>query len=191
MSIWLIIILLLIILLALYTAVTYNGLVKGKSSVLEAGSAIDAQLKHRNDLIPNLVETVNKFASNEKDVLGDVVKSRDISQATLDSNADLNEKMAASDNLTSALNRLITATEAYPDLKGNVDFDKLMKDLSNTEDKISYTRQMFKSTSNNFNNSLRQFPASIVAQSFKFSPFESLKTEEEKKLLRKLILRPE
>ncbi|MHA5152270.1 LemA family protein [Oenococcus oeni] len=181
MSIWLIIILLLIILLALYTAVTYNGLVKGKSSVLEAGSAIDAQLKHRNDLIPNLVETVNKFASNEKDVLGDVVKSRDISQATLDSNADLNEKMAASDNLTSALSRLITATEAYPDLKGNVDFDKLMKDLSNTEDKISYTRQMFKSTSNNFNNSLRQFPASIVAQSFKFSPFESLKTEEEKK----------
>ncbi|AZZ60094.1 LemA family protein [Oenococcus sp. UCMA 16435] len=181
MSIWLIIILLLIILIVLYTAVTYSGLVKGKKSVLEASSAIDIQLNHRNDLIPNLLETVNKYASNEKIVLGDVSKTRDLSQATLDSNADLDEKLAASNDLTSALSRLTTVTEAYPDLKDNADFDKSMKELSNAEDKISYTRQMFNSNSINFNNSIQQFPENLVAQGFKFTSFKLLKTNEEEK----------
>ncbi|MFT8324941.1 LemA family protein [Oenococcus sicerae] len=181
MPIWLIIVLILVILILIYTAVTYNGLVKGKNNVLEASSAIDVQLKRRNDLIPNLVETVKGYASHEKEVLENITKARNLSQTTLDNHADLGDKLAASDGLTNALGKLIAVSEAYPDLKANANFSQLMDQLATTEDKISYTRQLFNSTSANFNTSIQQFPANIVAGAFKFTVFDLLKTDENEK----------
>ncbi|MCV3295693.1 LemA family protein [Oenococcus kitaharae] len=186
MPIWLIVILVLLLLVILYTILTYNGLVKGKNNVLESSSAIDVQLKRRNDLIPNLVETVKGYASHEKTVLEDVTRARNLSQATLDQQASLNDKLSASDGLTNALGRLMAVAEAYPDLKANSNFTQLMNELSNTEDKISYTRQLFNSMSANFNTSIQQFPANLVAQSFNFKSFELLQTPENEKAVPKV-----
>lgn len=181
MPLWLIIILILIVLVVIYIVITYNNLVRSKNNVLAASSAIDVQLKRRNDLIPNLVETVKGYAAHEKGVFQQVTEARNLSQTTLDKNSDLQDKLAAADRLTGALNKLIAVAEAYPDLKASTNFTQLMNELSNTEDKISYTRQLFNSTSADFNTEIEQFPANLIANTFNFKAFELLKTDESEK----------
>ena len=127
-----------IILVIIFIVVTlvhmYNNLVGLRNRVKNSYSQIDVQLKRRNDLIPNLVETVKGYAEHEKSVLEEVTKARTgVMNATT-----VEETSAANNVLTGALKTLFAVAENYPDLKANSNFQQLQSELSETEDKIAY-----------------------------------------------------
>lgn len=156
----------------------YNNLVSLRNRVKNSYAQIDVQLKRRNDLIPNLVETVKGYASHEKGVLEEVTKAR-----TGVMNASNIEETSAADNqLTGALKTLFAVAENYPDLKANSNFQQLQSELTDTEDKISYARQFYNDVVLKYNNTCQQFPSSLMARLFGFKVeqyFEVPETEKE------------
>lgn len=143
----------------------YNNLVGLRNRVKNSYAQIDVQLKRRNDLIPNLVETVKGYASHEKGVLEEVTKAR-----TSVMNASTVEDTSAADNqLTGALKTLFAVAENYPDLKANSNFQQLQAELTDTEDKISYARQFYNDVVLKYNNACQKFPSSILAGMFGFN----------------------
>ncbi len=173
----LIIIAIVVILLILYVIGTYNGLINLKNKVKDSWSQIDVLLKRRNDLIPNLVETVKGYASHEKTTLDAVVEARNKS---VNAN-NPHEEMAAAGELTNALGRLFALSESYPDLKANTNFLDLQNNLKETEDKISYARQFYNDAVMVYKNKLEMFPSNIVASIFKFKPEEFFEAPEAEK----------
>ncbi len=143
----------------------------------ESWSQIDVQLKRRNDLIPNLVETVKGYAKHESETLTKVTQLRqDVAAATTPA-----DKMAASNQLSGVLSGFFARAEAYPDLKANTNFKKLQEELTNTENKIAYSRQLFNATTANYNTKLQSFPTNIVAGVHHFQPSEFLQVPEAEK----------
>mgnify|MGYP001565261184 FL=1 len=139
----------------------------------EAWSQIDVQLKRRVDLIPNIVSSVKGYAKHEKSVFENVTKARSAMMK-----AETPGAMAkASDGLSSALKSLFAVAENYPQLKANENFVQLQNQLSDTEDKIAYSRQFYNSTVTDFNVKVRVFPNTILVGvlGFKEKPF--FKTE--------------
>lgn len=155
----------------------YNSFVVLKTQIDEAWSQIDVQLKRRTDLIPNLVESVKGYAKHEKSVFTDVTKAR----SALMSAKSLPNMAEASDALSGALGKLFAIAENYPQLKANENFLQLQKELSDTEDKVAYSRQYFNSTVMDYNTKVRIFPNSVIANSFGFKEKEFFKTAEEEK----------
>lgn len=155
----------------------YNSLVGLRNRVKNSYSQIDVQLKRRNDLIPNLVETVKGYASHEKGVLEEVTKAR----ASVMSASSVEEISAADNQLTGALKSLFAVAESYPDLKANSNFQQLQKELSDTEDKIAYSRQFYNDIVLKFNNSCQQFPSNLIAGLFGFKEEEFFKAPETEK----------
>lgn len=155
----------------------YNSLVGLRNRVKNSYSQIDVQLKRRNDLIPNLVETVKGYASHEKGVLEEVTKAR----ASVMSASSVEEVSAADNQLTDALKSLFAVAESYPDLKANSNFQQLQKELSDTEDKIAYSRQFYNDIVLKFNNSCQQFPSNLIAGLFDFKEEEFFKAPETEK----------
>ena len=154
----------------------YNNLVGLRNRVKNSYSQIDVQLKRRNDLIPNLVETVKGYASHEKGVLEEVTKAR----AGVMNASSVEEVSAADNQLTGALKTLFAVAESYPDLKANTNFKELQNELSETEDKIAYSRQFYNDVVLKYNNSCQQFPSNILARLFGFNEetfFEAPETE--------------
>ena len=148
-----IIIIVIVIIVILAIIRMYNNLVNLRNRVKNSYAQIDVQLKRRNDLIPNLVETVKGYAAHEKGVL----------------NATTIEETSAADNqLTGALKSLFAVAENYPDLKANSNFQQLQTELSETEDKISYARQFYNDVVLKYNNACQMFPSSILAGLFGF-----------------------
>ena len=156
---------------------TYNELVRLKNKVKNAFAQIDTQLQRRFDLIPNLVETVKGFATHEKELLENVTASRN-GYAHASSNG---EKMAMNNQLTSSLRSLFAVVENYPDLKANTNFLKLQDELSETEDKITYSRQFYNDAVTIYNNKIQMFPGNIIAGMFGFREEELFNTEDEAK----------
>ena len=176
MDIWMIILIVIVVIILILIAKYYNDLVNGRNRVKNSWSQIDVQLKRRNDLIPNIVETVKGYASHEKETLSQVVQARSNIQS-----ATTVEEVAEADNmLTGALRSLFAVAEAYPDLKANQNFLELQQELSDTEDKISYARQFYNDTVLKYNNLCEQFPSNIIAKIFHFEPsqFFEAQTEE-------------
>lgn len=175
MSIILIVIILVIILIIAGIIVKfYNELVNARNRVKNAWSQIDVQLKRRNDLIPNIVETVKGYAGHEKSTFEEVTKAR-----TSIANATTVEEVAKADNqLTSALKTLFAVAEAYPELKANQNFIDLQEELSETEDKISYSRQFYNDTVLKYNNLCEQFPSNIIAGLFGFKQSDFFEAHE-------------
>ena len=165
MSILFIAIIVILIIIVIVTIVhMYNNLVGLRNRVQNSYAQIDVQLKRRNDLIPNLVETVKGYASHEKGVLEEVTKAR-----TGVMNATTVEETSAADNqLTGALKTLFAVAENYPDLKANSNFQQLQSDLTDTEDKISYARQFYNDVVLKYNNACQQFPSNMLARLFGF-----------------------
>ena len=174
MSILLIIVLVIIIAIALLLVKYYNDLVNGRNHVQNAWSQIDVQLQRRNDLIPNIVETVKGYASHEKDTFNQVTEAR----ANMANATTVKEVAEADTMLTSALKSLFAVSEAYPDLKANQNFIELQEELSDTEDKISYARQFYNDSVLKYNNLCQQFPSSIVASLFHFDIAEFFEAQE-------------
>lgn len=156
---------------------TYNGLVKARIRVKEAWSGIDVQLKRRSSLIPNLVETVKGYAAHEREVLENVTRAR----AMLDTARESGNaaRAAQADNiLTGTLRSLFAVAEAYPDLKANENFLELQRELTDTEDKIAYSRQFYNTNAGNYNEKLAVFPNVFIAGMFNFQPVEFFEAEE-------------
>lgn len=158
----------LIVLLAVFVIGIYNGLVAKRQRCNQAFADIDVQLKQRQNLIPNLVETVKGYAAHEKETLDAVIQAR---QGAVSANTP-GEMGAAEGMLGQALGRLFALAEAYPDLKANQNFMDLQDELAVIEDKIAAARRFYNSAVQDYNTAREQFPGSLVAGSFNFEPRE-------------------
>ena len=160
-----IIILVIIVLIALYIAAAYNGLVSLKQRVNNAWSQIDVQLQRRFDLIPNLVDTVKGYMAHEAGTLEKVTELR-----TSWANAKTtDEKIDISNQLSGTLKTIMAVSESYPDLKANQSFLSLQADLKDTEEKVAFSRQFYNDTVTMFNTRIETFPTNIIANMFKFT----------------------
>ena len=176
MNIW--IILITAVVLAGFVWWLYNSIIVAKIRISEAFSQIDVQLKRRADLIPNLVEAVKGYAKHEKELFEKVTKER----ANLVSAKTPHDKAEANNMLTDTLKSLFAVAENYPNLKANENFGKLQDELSDTENKIAYSRQFYNSNVLDYNTKIVVFPNSLVASMFGFKPTEFFgATEEERK----------
>jgi len=155
----------------------YNSLIKYRMQTKDSWSQIDVQLKRRNDLIPNLVNTVKGYADFEKTTLQAVTDAR----TSVNSAQGPAATMAASDQLSGALTHLFAVAEAYPDLKASANFTKLQEELTNTENKIAYSRQLFNTTTASYNTKLQSFPSNIIAGIHHFEPSEFIAVPETEK----------
>lgn len=157
---------------------TYNSLVKFRNRVEESWAQIDVQLKRRYDLIPNLVETVKGYAKHEQETLSKVVELRNqLGKANL----NRNDQMEINDQLSGALRNLFALREAYPDLKANQNFLMLQEELTQTENKIAYSRQLYNNTVMKYNTKIESIPTNIVASVHHFHKREMLQIKEEEK----------
>ncbi|WP_048190252.1 LemA family protein [Methanobacterium sp. SMA-27] len=163
-----IIILIIVLILVIYIIYQYNGLVQLRNRVKNAWSQIDVQLKRRADLIPNLVETVKGYAKHEKTVFENVTKAR----SSLMNATTVKENAEANNMLTDSLKSLFAVAENYPELKASKNFRQLQAQLSETEDKIAYSRQFYNDTVLMFNNKVQMFPSNILASLFHFTEAE-------------------
>ena len=156
----------------------YNSIIVAKMRVSESLSQIDVQLKRRADLIPNLVETVKGYATHEKELFEKVTKER----ASLVSAKGPAEKAEANSELSKTLKSIFAVAESYPDLKASQNFMELQEELSDTENKVAYSRQFYNSNVLDYNTKLTVFPNVFFAKLFNFKDAEFFgATEEEKK----------
>ncbi len=158
----------------------YNSLVTLKVRIKEAMSQIDIQLKRRADLIPNLVESVKGYAAHEKQIFENVTKAR----SALMSAQSPKDKAMADNQLTGALKSLFAVAENYPTLRASENFQKLQQELSDTEDKVAYSRQFYNNVVMDFNTKIVMFPNVIIANmmGFKEEEFFAANEEERKKV---------
>lgn len=165
-----------VVLVALFVWVTYNGLVKLNVRVQEAWSDIIVQLKRRADLIPNLVEAVKGYAAHEKQVFQDVTEARsNVLEATKKGPA---ETAKAENQFEQALKSLFAVSEAYPQLRASENFQQLQNELVDTEDKIQAARRFYNGGVRDLNTKIQQFPANVVAKLFSFTNKEFFEVED-------------
>lgn len=142
----------------------YNRLVKLRNNRENAFADIDVQLKQRLDLIPQLVEAVKGYMKHESTVLTDITNARvNAMQAKT-----INEKITAENQVSSALQGLNVAVEAYPDLKASQNFIQLQEEISDIENKLAAARRFFNSATKELNNAVQTFPSNILAGMFGF-----------------------
>ncbi|HPK53676.1 MAG TPA: LemA family protein [Smithellaceae bacterium] len=152
--------------IALYSffAGNYNKFVKMDVAIKAAWSQVENQLQRRYDLIPNLVETVKGYAAQEKNVLVEVTNAR----SKVGGAATVPDKIAANNELSSALSRLMVVVERYPDLKSNQNFMKLQDELAGTENRIAVERMRYNEAVKVYNETIRSFPANLLAGMYGF-----------------------
>lgn len=151
-----------------YTVKSYNGLVTLKQEVTQKESDIQTTLQRRADLIPNLVNTVKGYASHEESIMKEVSDAR----AALVGANNTGDQLAANEQMTSALNRLLAVAENYPDLKANTNFIQLQDELSGTENRITQARRAYNDAVKTYNTKIQRFPTSLVAGIFNFEAFD-------------------
>lgn len=142
----------------------YNKLVTARQRVKNGWGQIDVQLQRRFDLIPNLVDTVKGYMAHESSVLEKVTELR----TSWANTKTVAEKMEISNQLSDTLKTIMAVSENYPDLKANQNFMSLQEELTNTENKISYSRQFYNDTVTRYNTMLETFPSNLVASMFHF-----------------------
>lgn len=169
----LIITIVVIVLVALWGILSYNGLVEMDEKVSNQWANVETQYQRRSDLIPNLVNTVKGYAKHESQTLEVVMAAR--SQATqvkIDPSNCTPQQLAAyqkaQGDVTTALGKLLAITENYPDLKANQNFLELQSQLEGTENRINVARKDFNDSAKEYNTSLRRFPRNIIASMFGF-----------------------
>ncbi|MEA5000352.1 MAG: LemA family protein [Endomicrobiaceae bacterium] len=171
-----------IFLTAMYFLSTYNRFIVLRNRVKEAWSDIEVLLKRRYDLIPNLVETVKGYAAHEKNTLEAVIKARNMAMAA--GNSSIEEQAKSENILSGTLKSLFALSENYPDLKANVNFLELQRELVDTENKIQASRRFYNSNVLAFNTKIELFPSNLIANIFNFEKqkfFELGENEQEAK----------
>ena len=159
------IILAIVVVIAIVLIVIYNQLVTLRQRVQNAWSQIDVQLQRRFDLIPNLVETVKGYMTHEQETLTKVTDLR----SSWANAKTVEEKANLEGELTNTLKTIMAVAENYPNLKADQSFNKLQTELSDTENKISYSRQFYNDTVTMYNTKLETFPSNLVAGMFGFN----------------------
>jgi len=167
--IWVAVIVLILLFLYSFLKGTYNRFVALDQGVKSAWAQVENQLQRRYDLIPNLVETVKGYAKQEREVLIEVTNAR----AKVGGAATIPDKIAANNELSSALSRLLLVVERYPDLKSNQNFLRLQDELAGTENRISVERRRYNEAVQAYNIAIKSFPANLFAGLFGFqeAPF--------------------
>jgi LemA protein len=146
---------------------SYNKFVSQEEGIKAQWAQVENQLQRRNDLIPNLVETVKGYAAHEESVYKDIAESR----AKLLAAKSPEETIEAANQQTSALGRLLAVVENYPNLKANEQFNRLMDELSGTENRIATERMRYNEAVQAYNTSRRQFPGNLTARLFGFKEY--------------------
>ena len=164
-----------IVLLLLWVVSVYNNLVRARQKVKNSWSQIEVQLQRRFDLIPNLVETVKGYMGHESSVLEKVTALRS-SWANSSTNS---EKVKIDNELSGALKTIMAVSENYPELKANENFAELQKTLSDTENKISYSRQFYNDAVTMYNTKLEVFPNNLIGGMLGFKPETLFNVESE------------
>ena len=146
------------------TGCSYNRFVTQEEAIKSQWAQVENQLQRRNDLIPNLVETVKGYAEHEEGVFKDIADAR----SRLLAARSPEETMQAANQQTSALGRLLAVVENYPQLKANEQFNRLMDELSGTENRIAVERMRYNERVQEYNTTRRQFPSNVTARLFGF-----------------------
>jgi LemA protein len=160
----LLIILGIIVILILLTISLYNRLIRLKNNREQAFADVDVQLKQRHDMIPQLVDAVKGYMLHERGVLTEITEAR----ANAMKATSINDKIVAETRLSSALDGLKVAVEAYPDLKASQNFLDLQNEISDIENKIAAARRFFNSATKELNVATELFPSNIIATLFNF-----------------------
>lgn len=143
---------------------TYNQFVTQNEEIKQRWAQVDNQLQRRNDLIPNLVETVKGFAAQELTIFREIAEAR----TKYGGSVQISDKIAAANELQSALARLLVIVENYPTLKSDQTFIRLMDELAGTENRIAVERQRYNEAVQTFNANIRRFPNNFLAQLYGF-----------------------
>lgn len=153
-----------VIVIGLFVILIYNRLVGLRQNVRQGWADIDAQLRQRHDLIPNLVSTVQGYATHEKSTLDAVISARNSALGAANPAA----AAAAENGLSGALKNLFALAENYPDLKANQNFQTLQHELSDVEDKLAASRRAYNAITADYNGARQSFPAVLFASSLGF-----------------------
>ena len=168
---WFFLVLLIIVVgFALYGVSLYNGFVRSRNLIQESWRQIDVELNRRYDLIPNLVETVRAYAAHERNTLEGITRLRNQAAALAQAGggAVTQERAAVEEQLSGAVRQLLVSVEAYPELKSNVNFLELQRELTATEDRIAAGRRFYNANVRNYNTQVESFPSNVLAGMFKF-----------------------
>ncbi len=179
---WLLIaiIVVIVVVIGLWLAMSYNGLVRLRNLVQESWRQIDVELQRRHDLIPNLVETVKGYASHEQGTLTAVTNARNQAVSVRQNpNAGAAEQAAAESFLGQTLGRLFALAEAYPNLKANENFLALQAQLAETEDRIANGRRYYNANVRSINTKVESFPSNIIARLFHFVRAEYFEVQDQ------------
>ena len=149
------------------TGCSYNQFVGQEEAVKAQWAQVQNQLQRRNDLIPNLVETVKGYAQHEESVYTDIADAR----SRLLAAKTPQESIEAANQQTSALGRLLAVVENYPQLRANEQFNRLMDELSGTENRIAVERMRYNEKIQEYNTARRRFPANLTAKVFGFKEY--------------------
>ena len=147
-----------------FFAGNYNKFVQLDTTVKSSWAQVENQLQRRYDLIPNLVETVKGYAKQEKDVLVEVTNAR----AKVGGAGNVPDKIAANNQLSGALSRLMVVVEKYPDLKSNQNFMALQDELAGTENRIAVERMRYNEAVQIYNQTIKSFPSNLLAGMYGF-----------------------
>jgi LemA protein len=171
----LVVIVAIVLLVIMSFAGIYNGIVSKHETITAKWAQVENQLQRRNDLIPNLVNTVKGYAAHEKTVFEDVTNARSQwAKATT-----VEEKVKAAGAIDASLARLLLVVENYPDLKADQTFLKLMDELSGTENRVAVERMRYNDAVKDYNITVRVFPSNVIASMFGYKPAtEYFKAEE-------------
>jgi LemA protein len=173
--IWLVVVIVVLVLLALFVVWLYNNLVRQRNRVDNAWAQVEVQLKRRWDLIPNLVETVKGYAAHERETFEAVTQARArAQQATSPAEAAQAEGI-----LSQALGRLFAVAEAYPELRATENFQQLQEQLSDTENRVAVSRQVYNDTVLTYHNAIQTFPGALLAGPFGFTTREFFDVEDD------------
>ncbi len=156
-----------IVLVLLYVIGVYNRLVRLRALVKEAFSGITVQLRRRADLVPNLVETVQGYATHERSTLDEVTRLRGATTG-----GGVQQTAAADAQMTGLLGRLMVVAEAYPELKADANFRDLQDKLAGVEDEIQLSRRYYNGAVRNLNTMIESFPTNFIANFFRFEKAE-------------------
>ncbi|MCX6087887.1 MAG: hypothetical protein COS15_05505 [Caldiserica bacterium CG02_land_8_20_14_3_00_36_38] len=166
-----------ILVIVAWFILTYNNFVNLRNRVKNAWAQIDVQLKRRYDLIPNIVETVKGYAKHEKEIFENIAELRAKAMGAT-SIKDIGE---SNNQITGTLKTLFAVAENYPELKANEEFLKLQEELTNTENKIAFSRQFFNDIVMNYNATQQKIPANLIAGMMNLKPEEYYPVDEAEK----------
>ena len=176
--------LIIVVALVAWVVFAYNRLVSLRNQVDNSWRQIDVQLKRRHDLIPNLIEAVKGYMQFERDTLTQVVEAR----ARAVSAPDQASRMAAENQITAGLGKLLAVMENYPQLKADENVLKLQEELTTTEDQIAFARQAYNDVVLDLNTRIQSFPTNLIASNFGFKAAEYFKGAPEEQAVPKVDL---